>query len=164
MDIDVGQSPGIAILLSFVPKIYMEGGEEMPNSNKRQAVGGGMPWDPLNSPQMTHFIRMQKLLLSETEKYSSEWFRRRCEAAATATRAVTETASGGVIDPLVVSRALIDWQRGSMQRLNEDFRDYLGMMNRCAQRMVEEESEAITETIEDVAKATKSTRAHSSPV
>ncbi|TVS00967.1 MAG: hypothetical protein EA407_13500 [Rhodobacteraceae bacterium] len=82
--------------------------------------------------QFEKVLEMQDRLLREAETFTRQWFERRHEATETALKTLQEANSNGAADPTQAMRAMADWQRGSIERLSEDLRDWTALCMRCA--------------------------------
>ena len=120
---------------------------------------------PLITPQLERLWKAQDEILEESEAFSMAWFARRHEATKTALDAV-HGMNGAGATPAAAMRTLAQWQQGSLQRLADDFQQWLGLCARCTGRMTGAEFEAAREGAERVGKRAKSSAAarHATPV
>lgn len=114
--------------------------------------------NPAFGPQARHFWQAQDRLLSEAERFSSAWFKRRHDAAQAAIATTRQIADGGAQDPAAALRAITDWQAHSLERLAKDARDCTEMMARCADALLRNEVEALEETADNTRRATSSSQ------
>lgn len=122
--------------------------------------------NPMVGPQVEHFWKAQEEMLKEAETFSEHWFARRHAATKTALDAAKEVTANGGSNPALALEAMFDWQRHSMERIAEDFKEWADMCARCAGHVaraeIEGDSEAIEETAKRAAAATKTK--HATPV
>lgn len=111
------------------------------------------------APQAQHFMLAQQRILSQMEKFSSEWFKRRQEATESMIETGKRILSEGRADPAGAIKEIADWQAHSMERLAEDAKACTEMMTICAGALVSNEVDAIEETAEAARKATKASKA-----
>lgn len=85
------------------------------------------------APQIERFWQIQDDMLSEGETFARHWFERRHEAVDTALKALKEMKSEDRADPMAAMRAITDWQRGSLERINADLRECMAVCMHVAQ-------------------------------
>lgn len=78
-------------------------------------------------PGIGPLLKIQEDLSEEAETFARHWLERRREAADTAVEALREMSSTGRTDPAAAMRAITDWQRGSLKRLNADMREWMAL-------------------------------------
>jgi len=120
---------------------------------------------PVIAPQLEQFWKAQDEILEEGEAFSKAWFARRHEATRTALDAV-HGMNGAGATPAAAMRTLAQWQQGSLQRLADDFQQWLALCARCTGRVTGAEIEAAQEGAENVGKRVKSSAGarHATPV
>lgn len=112
---------------------------------------------PLGGPHMRHFWQAQDQFLREMERFSEGWFQRRHTGTETALSTTEEIADPS--NPMEAWRNLAEWQVHSMERVAEDWREFLSAMTRCSEIWVRNETEAVEEAAEAAGKSAKSAKA-----
>ena len=130
-----------------------------------EQLRGMFALNPMARPQIEQFWKAQEDILEETETFSKAWFERRHEAARTALEALRRMNRDGA-DASSATRAMVDWQQGSLRRLNEDLQQWVELCSRCAGHVTEAEVEAGKEGVEEVTKRAKTAvgAKHATPV
>ena len=120
---------------------------------------------PMLRPQIEQFWQAQEKMLREAQAFTEHWFERRHDATKTAIKAVENVTNGGS-DPSEALKSMSDWQRHSVERVMEDFREWAHLCTRCAGHVTTAEVEAEKEGLEKAAKLVKSasTTKHATPV
>lgn len=85
---------------------------------------------------------MQEGMLEQAEAYARHWIVRRQEAVETALEGLNEMKSTDKPDPVVAMQVIADWQRGSFERLTEDFREWMALCMHSTQLVATLPSEA----------------------
>ena len=126
------------------------------------------PVSPLVTPRAEHFWEAQDRILKETEAFSKNWFQRRHAATQSALEAARKSgaASGDMTEGL---RIMSEWQRHSLERLSEDFREWMAMSARCMGQMTAAEVESEKDAMAAVEASVKTARSatgsrHATPV
>lgn len=127
---------------------------------------GVLALNPMMVPQMAEFWKAQDRILDEAEAYSRAWFERRHEAARSALDVARDVAGKGGANSPGALGAITEWQRGSMERMAEDFRQWNEFCTRCTSLLARAETEAAKEGVEEVEKlaATTGKAKHTTPV
>lgn len=110
------------------------------------------------APQTKHFFQAQQRFFHEVERFSSAWLQRRQDATRSIIDVGKRIASSGGCDPARAFTEIADWQTHFMDRLAEDAKDCVDILNRCASALVENEAEAVEEVSETATQATKSNK------
>ena len=122
--------------------------------------------NPMIAPQAKHILQAQEKMLQDAEAFSEHWFKRRHAATRTALDAARDVASNGGSEPAAAIEVITDWQRHSIERITEDFREWVDLCMRCAGHVagaeVEAEKEAVKKTAKQVTSASKAK--HATPV
>jgi len=84
------------------------------------------------APQLEQVMTVQEGMLEQAETFTRHWIERRQEAVDTGLEALKEMNSTDKPDPVAAMQTIADWQRGSFERLTEDFRDWMTL---CTQPM-----------------------------
>jgi len=84
------------------------------------------------APKVEQVMKVQEGMLEQAETFTRHWIERRQEAADTTLEALREMNSTDKPDPVAAMQTIADWQRGSFERLTEDFRDWMTL---CMQPM-----------------------------
>jgi hypothetical protein len=121
--------------------------------------------NPMLKPQIEQFWQAQEQMLQEAQAFTEHWFERRHDATKTALKAVEEV-SDGKAGPSNALKAMSEWQRSSMERIVEDFREWVELCTRCAGHVTSAEIEAEKEGLKTATKqVTSSAKArHATPV
>ncbi|SDZ60029.1 Phasin protein [Jannaschia faecimaris] len=121
--------------------------------------------NPMLRPQIDQYWQMQEKMLREAEAFTKHWFERRHTATETALKASKDAMSGGS-DPTDALKTMSDWQQHSMERLVEDFREWVELCSRCAGHVTRAEVEAEVDGLKRTAKqvAASTNTKHSTPV
>lgn len=85
-----------------------------------------------SAPQVEQVMKVQEGMLEQTKTFTQHWIERRQEAMETALEAMKEMNSADKQDPVAAMQAIAEWQRGSFERLTEDFREWMTL---CMQPM-----------------------------
>ena len=121
--------------------------------------------NPMLTPQIEQFWQAQEQMLQEANTGSSGAMMQQNDATNTALNAVKEV-SNGKSDPSNALKAMTDWQRNSMERIVEDFREWVELCTRCAGHVtsaeIEAEKEGLQKAAKQVASGTKGK--HATPV
>ncbi len=115
-----------------------------------------MSGNPAFGAQIEQFWDAQEKMLEETEAFAQHWFERRHEAVRTALQAAREVSYANPSEPSKALQSMAEWQRHSTERLVADAQEWFETVARCAVYVAETESEAVEQTVDDVAAATKS--------
>jgi len=121
--------------------------------------------NPMVRPQIEQFWQAQEKMLQEAQAFTEHWFERRHDATKTALKAADHVTNGGS-DPSEALKTMSDWQRHSVERVMEDFREWVELCTRCAGHVTTAEVEAEKEGLEKAAKQVKSASKtkHATPV
>ncbi|TNE37494.1 hypothetical protein [Roseovarius sp.] len=135
-------------------------------SDLAQQVQNTIFANPITAPQAENLLQAQENVLQEFETFSHHWFARRHTATKTALQAAQDIARNGGRDPSVMVKKMSDWQQHSMERIVEDFQEWLDLCARCAGHVASAEVETNQEILEESAKGgTKAARSkHTTPV
>ncbi len=127
---------------------------------------GMLAFNPMMGPQVEQFWKMQENVLQDAESFSRGWFERRHEAAQSALDATREVAGNGATEPTSAQRAVTDWNRHSLERMTEDFQEWMKFCTKCAGHLSKAELQAGEQEMEEVKKATAAAEKskHSTPV
>lgn len=106
---------------------------------------------PTLAPQARAFWETQEKFLGEAEAFSKHWFERR-HTAATAALEAAKTING-TTEPGALMKTIADWQAHSVQRMAEDFQEWVALCSRCATHMASHEAQSIQDVIEKAAEA-----------
>lgn len=123
--------------------------------NRSQKMLGTIP---VMGPQAAHFWEAQDNILSDTETFARQWFERRHTATRTALEAAMDISANGSSDPAYALKSVADWQTHSMERIAEDFRDWLDLCSRCADHFGQAEMNAGQDSLQEITKSTTSTK------
>jgi len=85
-----------------------------------------------SAPRFEQVMKVQEGMLEQAETFTRHWIERRQEAVDTGLKALNEINSTDKPNPVAAMQAIADWQRGSFERLTEDFRDWMTL---CMQPM-----------------------------
>jgi hypothetical protein len=118
--------------------------------------------NPAHAPQASHLWRAQEQILGDAGRLSSAWVERRQAAMRAAMDLASQLAGEGMRDPAAATRAMAEWQRGSVARLAEDARDATAFIARCAGCLTANEIEAAQETVQEAGRALD--ERHATPV
>lgn len=90
---------------------------------------------PINGamPQMETVMQAQEGILREVEGFARNWLQRRQEATRSALDALHEMNAAGQGDPGAALKAITEWQRGSLERVNADLKEWTTLCMRCAE-------------------------------
>lgn len=113
---------------------------------------------PVFGPPFAHFRDAQEQILRDTENFAKNWFERRHTATRTALETAKEMAAHGPSDPAGAMRALTHWQAHSMERIAQDYREWLELCARCVDHVSRAEAQAGEESVDRMAKSVASTR------
>lgn len=83
-------------------------------------------------PQFEQVTKVQEGMLEQAETFTRHWLERRQEALDTGLEALNEINSSDTPDPVAAMQTIAKWQRGSLERLTEDFREWMTV---CLQPM-----------------------------
>ncbi len=122
--------------------------------------------DPVIGPQVEQFWQAQQKILREAESFSEHWFDRRQAAIETAIDVVREMSANGGSNPAASLETMTQWQRHSMERVAEDFREWVDLRTRCAGHVATAEVAAEKDGLEKTAKRVTSAAKtkHATPV
>lgn len=84
------------------------------------------------APQLEQVQKMHETMLKEAQAFAEHWFERRQEATQQAAEALQEMNSDGKPDPVAAMQAITEWQRGSFERVNADFQEWIALWTRAA--------------------------------
>ncbi|MEO1138971.1 MAG: hypothetical protein AAFW87_05900 [Pseudomonadota bacterium] len=113
---------------------------------------------PVLGSQTIHYWQAQDRFLTEFEKFSTAWFKRRhlaTQAALDASKQMTQEASK---DPATAIKVIMQWQTHAMERLAEDAQSCTEMMTNCMSALIENEAEAAAEAVKTAKRATKQSK------
>jgi len=85
------------------------------------------------APQMESVLQAQEGILREVEGFARNWLQRRQEATQSALNALHEMNSAGQADPGAALKAIMEWQRGSFERVSTDLQQWSTLCMRCAE-------------------------------
>jgi hypothetical protein len=122
--------------------------------------------NPMIGPQVEQFWLAQQQILREAESFSEHWFDRRKAAAETALDVAREMSANGGSNPAASLETMTQWQRHSMERVAEDFREWVELCSRCAGHVATAEVTAEKDGLEKTAKSAASAAKakHATPV
>ena len=131
-----------------------------------QQAKGLLAVNPIMAPQFEQFWKMQENVLQEAEAFSRGWFQRRHEAAKSALEATRGLNGNGAAESPSALQAITDWNRHSMERMTEDFQEWMKFCTQCAGHLSAAEAEAGKQELEEARKhASAAGKAkHSNPV
>lgn len=122
--------------------------------------------NPMIGPQVEQFWQAQQKIIQETASFLEHWFKRRRAATETALAAARKVTSNGGSKPAKSLKAMTYWQLHSMERVAEDFREWVDRCTRCASHVatpeIAVEKDGIGKTAKSVASAAKAK--HATPV
>ena len=84
------------------------------------------------APQLEQVMKVQEGMLEQAETFTRHWVERRQKAVETAVETLNEMNSSGKPDPMAAMLGTAQWQRGSLERLTEDYREWMTL---CMQPM-----------------------------
>lgn len=111
--------------------------------------------NPMLRPQIEQFWQTQEKMLQEAQAFTQHWFERRHVATKTALKAVKNVANGGS-DASGALKTMSDWQKHSIERVFEDFREWVELCTRCAGLATTAEAEAEKAGLKEAARQMKS--------
>lgn len=76
------------------------------------------------APGVEQLAKLQHEMAGQTETFTRHWFERRQEAAETGIKALRQISEANGTDPAASMRAITDWQRGSLDRVTADLREW----------------------------------------
>jgi len=85
------------------------------------------------TPQVEQVMKVQEGMLEEAGNFTRHWIERRQEAVETALEALNEMNSKDRPDPVAAMQTIADWQRGSLERMTEDFREWMTLCMQATQ-------------------------------
>lgn len=85
------------------------------------------------APKLDQIMKVQDGMLEQAGAFTRHWIERRQEAVDTAVKALNEMNSTDKPDPMVAMQAIADWQRGSLERLAEDYREWMTLCMQAPQ-------------------------------
>lgn len=97
-----------------------------------QSTRDMMEATPAAGIQAREFWERQERILAESETFARAWFGRRNEATQAAVHACEKLAGSGSGNPQSVIEVLSEWQRGSLDRMATDAREYGELLARCS--------------------------------
>lgn len=113
---------------------------------------------PVLGSQTAHYWQAQERFLTEFEKFSTEWFKRRHLATQAAMEASQQMNEESAKDPAATMKVVSQWQADAMERLAADAQACTEMMSNCFGALVQNEVEVVEEAIETTRRATKQTK------
>lgn len=116
----------------------------------------GSAMTPILGPQAQHLWEAQESILSEAEAFSKHWFERRHTAATTALEAAKSMTQNGATNPGAVMKIIADWQTHSVERLVEDFQEWVALCSRCATHVANHETRSVEDVMEKAAETASS--------
>ena len=93
-------------------------------------------------PRVETVMKVQEGMLEQAETFTRHWIERRQEAVETGLEALNKISPTGKPDPATAMRAIVDWQRGSVERLNADLQDWMTMCLQATQLATAEQAKA----------------------
>lgn len=123
----------------------------------------GASMTPVLAPQARAFWEAQERILGEAEAFSKHWFERRHQAATTALEAAKTATQNGTTDPGALMKTIADWQAHSVQRMAEDFQEWVALCSRCATHVATHEAQSIQDVMEKTAGSALKSSLESSP-
>ena len=111
---------------------------------------------PMLGSQAKHFWEIQENILNETEAFSKNWFERRHKASRAGLEAANNFRESGATNPGAALRTIADWQTQSMQRLVDDFQDWVGLYSRCTAHLANQETQSLEDVKQKAAEAAAS--------
>ncbi|AXI49169.1 hypothetical protein C1J03_23975 (plasmid) [Sulfitobacter sp. SK012] len=113
---------------------------------------------PVMATQTTHYWQAQDRFLTEFEKFSTDWFKRHHAATQAARDASKEMTEEVTKDPAAAIKVMTQWQTHAMKRLTEEAQACTEMMTNCIGALVQNEVEAVEESIETTKRAMKQSK------
>jgi hypothetical protein len=104
--------------------------------------------------QAGQFRDAQENILNESRAFATRWFERRQADTRSAIETAGDIAAKGPSDPAAALRSVTEWQAHAMERMTEDFRDWLELCSDCAGHLARVEIAAS----EEIAKSAGSTK------
>lgn len=125
-----------------------------------------LAFNPMMAPPFEQFWKAQENVLQEAEAFSRGWFQRRHDAAKSALDATRKAAGNGASDSSSALQAISEWNRHSVERMTEDFREWMKFCTQCAGHLSAAELEAGKQELEEAGKraAAGSKTKHATPV
>ena len=122
--------------------------------------------NPMAAPHIEKILQAQENALQEAQAFTENWFARRHTATKSALKAAQGITKNGGSDPTEFAKGMTDWQRHSMERIAEDFQEWIDLCTRCAGHFVSAEVEAEKEGLQETLKRTKAVvkSKHATPV
>ncbi|MCX7568234.1 hypothetical protein OS189_17975 [Sulfitobacter sp. F26169L] len=115
--------------------------DKTPTETVRSTPAGQLMFGPYSR----HFWNAQGQLIAEAGKFSAEWFKRRQTAAFSLLDTAAQISTLSLDNPPAAIRAMVDWQRGAMERVSEDATDCSRMISECNKSMISTEMEVVEE-------------------
>jgi len=94
------------------------------------------------APQLEQVMKVQEGMLEQAGIFTRHWIERRQQAVDTALEALNQMNSKDEPDPAAAMQAIADWQRGSVERLNADLRDWMTLCTQTTQLVVTAQTDA----------------------
>jgi len=123
----------------------------MPVGDFIKQVPLGHPIMPMLGSQAKHFWEIQESILNETEAFSKNWFERHHKASRAGLEAANSFKENGATNPGAVLRTIADWQTQSMQRLVDDFQEWVALYSRCTAHLANQEMQSMEDVKEKAA-------------
>src|SRR6056297_3885931 len=79
------------------------------------------------TPQVDQVMKVQQGMLEQAETFTRHWVERRQKALDTGVEALNKIGSSGKPDPVAAMQIISKWQHGSLERLTEDFQDWMAL-------------------------------------
>ena len=117
-----------------------------------------MATGPVLATQSTHYWQAQDRFLTEFEKFSTAWFKRRHEATQSALEASKQMTEEAAKDPAAAMKVIAQWQTHAMERLTQDAQACAEMMTNCVGALVQNEVAAVEESVETTKRAMKQSK------
>ncbi len=93
------------------------------------------------APRFEQVMKVQEGMLEQAETFTRHWIERRQEAVDTALEALNKVNATEKPDPVAAMQTIADWQRGSFERLTEDFREWMTLCMQATQLAATPQSE-----------------------
>jgi len=93
------------------------------------------------TPQVDQVMKVQQGMLEQAETFTRHWVERRQKALDTGVEALNKIGSSGKPDPVAAMQIISKWQRGSLERLTEDFQDWMALCMQPMQLAATQQSE-----------------------
>lgn len=109
---------------------------------------------PVLGAQTKHYWQAQDRILTEFEKFSTAWFKRRHLATHAALETSNQMNAEIAKDPAAAIKVMAEWHTHAMERLAEDAQACTEMMTNCFGALVENEVEAVKDAVETTKRVT----------